>query len=373
MKIFIFFLLFLSVFSLLNFYIIKRYVNKINFDNKIKSYIKLFLAFNFIGIIFYIIGRYSYDFPNWLYYMFSIPIGILFLFFCVVLFYDILKTVLSYTKFSPKRRDAIKRLLDISVPLSVGVVSLKSMYEALHIEIKDIDINIKKLKQEYKIIQLSDMHIGGLIDAQYIKEIVKKVNILNPDIVVITGDLVDTDVSKAKEALDQLKYLKTKHGVYFIVGNHEYFHNVLKIIDTVKELGIKVLENENIYIGSKNHGFNLAGVYDVMGYRVDMLQPDIYKALKDLDKDSPTILLAHQPRFVDYFDNGVDLMLSGHTHGGQIYPFRFLVKLQQPYVSGLYQHNKKLQVYVNKGTGFWGPPMRLGVSSEITNITLKPV
>ncbi|MEA2092326.1 MAG: metallophosphoesterase, partial [Campylobacterota bacterium] len=99
--------------------------------------------------------------------------------------------------------------------------------------------------------------------------------------------------------------------------------------------------------------------------------PDINKALHRL-KNSPTILLAHQPKYIQEITGRVDLVLSGHTHGGQLYPFRFLVKLQQPYISGLHQHNEKLQIYVNKGTGFWGPPMRLGASSEITEITIEP-
>ena len=132
-----------------------------------------------------------------------------------------------------------------------------------------------------------------------------------------------------------------------------------------------MLENENVYVGENERGFNLAGVYDIMGYRTKTHMPSLVKALKD-KKDSPTLLLAHQPKFIQEVHDGVDLILSGHTHGGQIYPFRFLVSLQQPYVSGLHKYNEELQIYVNKGTGFWGPPMRLGSSSEITLINLIP-
>jgi predicted MPP superfamily phosphohydrolase len=269
------------------------------------------------------------------------------------------------------RREFFKKTLDIS---SLGVafaVSSRAIYEAKFIEVQKVDIKLKNLKKEYKIAQLSDVHIGGIVDKEFIKNIVKSVNALDPDLVVITGDLVDVEIPRAMEALSELKHLKNRFGVYFIVGNHEYFHDVERIIKAVKDLGIKVLENENIYIGKEGEGFNLSGVYDVFGYRVEHHMPDLYKALANKKRNSPTVLLAHQPRFVNYVGSGVDLMLSGHTHGGQLYPFKALVKLQQPYVSGLHQHNDGLQVYINKGTGFWGPPMRLGATSEITEITIS--
>lgn len=245
------------------------------------------------------------------------------------------------------------------------------MYEARYVKLEKVNVKIKKLKKHYKIVQLSDIHIGGLIDKSFIHKIVTRVNALNPDLVVITGDLVDIDLIHAKETLDELKGLNSRYGTYFILGNHEYFHDTKGIIKAVKNLGIKVLENENVYIGDKEEGFNLAGVYDVFGYRTKTYVPQISEALHDL-KDSPTVLLAHQPKYIEEVTDSVDLMLSGHTHGGQIYPFRFLVQLAQPYIEGLHHHNEKLQIYVNKGTGFWGPPMRLGASSEITEITLEP-
>jgi predicted MPP superfamily phosphohydrolase len=200
---------------------------------------------------------------------------------------------------------------------------------------------------------------------------VLEVNLLKADLVVITGDLVDIKLDKANKCLELLKNLESKYGTYFVVGNHEYFHNIEAIIKKVKSLGIRVLENENVYIGEKAKGFNLAGVYDIFGYRTNTYVPDLQKAL--LGKaDAPTVLLAHQPRYIEEVKGEVDLMISGHTHGGQIYPFRFLVKLVQPYIAGLYRHNEQLQIYVNRGTGFWGPPMRLGASSEITKIILVP-
>jgi len=270
------------------------------------------------------------------------------------------------------RRKFFKRTLDISSLLAASSLSAKSIYNARHIELKKVDIKLKNLKKEYKILQISDTHIGGLINKNFMHTVVSKVNACKPDLVVITGDLVDIDITKAQAAINQLTQLKSTYGIYYIVGNHEYFHNIGKIIAHVKKLGIKVLENENVYIGKKGEGFNLAGVYDLFGYRTGTYIPNLNKALKNVQTDSATVLLAHQPKFLQEISGGVDLVLSGHTHGGQIYPFKFLVELQQPYISGLHQHTKELQIYVNKGTGFWGPPMRLGASAEITEILLTP-
>lgn len=347
----LFFAAFLGVFILINMYVSKRLIAKLDIKETYKYYLRIFLVINFFGIIGYMIGRYYADIPNWLYFIFSIPIGILFLIFCTAIIYDISRVILHHSPVSQQRRDFFKRSLDISSLVVATSLSARSMYEARHVKLERVNIKIRKLKKSYKIVQLSDIHIGGLIDKEFIHDIVQRVNILKPDIVVITGDLVDINIFHAQETLDELKTLNSTYGTYFIVGNHEYFHNIQEIIEGVKSLGIKVLENENVYIGEKGEGFNLAGVYDVFGYRAKKYMPDINKALKNI-QDSPTLLLAHQPRYIQEVEKDVDLVLSGHTHGGQLYPFRFLVKLQQPYISGLHQHNDNLQIYVNKGTGF---------------------
>lgn len=367
----LFFVVFAAVFLLLNMYISKRLIQKLDIKEKSKIYLRLFLVVNFFGIVGYMLGRYYLDIPNWLYFLFSIPIGILFLLFCTAIIYDISRVILNKTPLSDSRRKFFKRSLDISSLVVASSLSARSIYEARDVKLEKVTVDIKELKESYKIAQLSDIHIGGLIDETFINAMVKRVNALKPDLVVITGDLVDIDISKAEDAINALKGLNSKYGTFFIVGNHEYFHDIEKIIEKVKSLDIRVLENENLYIGEEGRGFNLAGVYDLFGYRVKSYMPDIYKALEG-KKASPTVLLAHQPRYIAEVGSGVDLVLSGHTHGGQLYPFRFLVKLQQPYISGLHQHNSEVQIYVNKGTGFWGPPMRLGATSEITEIILKP-
>jgi predicted MPP superfamily phosphohydrolase len=372
MKTTLFIIAFLGVFALINMYISRRYINHLHVTPQQKRWMRYFLYFNYLGIILYMLGRYSGEFPNWLFFLVSLPIGILFLLFCTAIFYDLSRILLQLSPIAPKRRDFFKKTLDISSFGLAFALSAKAMYEAKFIKLEKINVQLKNLQKSYKIVQLSDIHVGGVVDAAFIRNIVQRVNDLHPDIVVITGDLVDVELSYAMRALDELKKLNTKYGTYFILGNHEYFHGVDEIMTAVKSLNIKVLENENVYIGEKDQGFNLAGVYDVFGYRVLHHLPDLQKALQSKNNTSPTVLLAHQPRYIEEVTKGVDLMLSGHTHGGQLYPFRFLVQLQQPYIDGLHQHDADLQIYVNKGTGFWGPPMRLGANSEITEITLLP-
>ena len=370
-KLSVFVAIFLIVFALLNLYIVKRFINKLHINKKYKRYFKLFLLINYIGVIGYMYARYNPEMANWLYFLLSLPMGVVFLIFSTAIIYDISHTIINKSPISNKRREFFKKGLDYaSVAVALGM-SGRAMYEAKFIELEIVDVKIKDLKKTYSIVQISDVHIGGLIDQKFIKNIVKKVNVLTPDIVVITGDLVDISLKYAKPALEELKNLQTKYGTYFIVGNHEYLHGIDEIIKTVNSMGIKTLENENVYIGEKGKGFNLAGVYDYMGYRSEHHEPDLELALKKVDKDSPTVLLAHQPVFIEEVGDDVDLVLSGHTHGGQLYPFRVLVKMVQPYLAGLYQHSKDTQIYVNKGTGFWGPPMRLGASSEITYITIE--
>jgi predicted MPP superfamily phosphohydrolase len=288
----------------------------------------------------------------------------------MALLYDISHFILKKTPMDETRREFFKKGLDLGTFAVTSPLIVKSIHDALNIIIEDVNIEISNLNKEYKIVQLSDVHIDGLINVTSIEKIVKIVNQLKPDIVVITGDLVDINLEYAKPALEKLNNLNTKYGTYFIVGNHEYIHGIDAIVRYMKTLNLKVLENESVYIGDLIDGFNLAGVYDMMGYRLKQKEPDIKKALENKKEYRPTVLLAHQPRFIDEV-NGVDLVLSGHTHGGQIFPFNYLVRLQQPYLAGLYQHNKDTQIYVNKGTGFWGPPMRLGTNCEITNITLR--
>lgn len=369
MRFLIFASIFLTVFALLSWYISARLIDKLDFKKRTKNTLKVFLILNFLGVIGYMFARYQISVPNEIYFLFSLPIGVIFVLFLTTIIYELSHLIIKTIPLNKKRRAFFKRSLDVgSIALATSITT-KAAYNAKNIYVESVDIKIKGLKKQYSIVQLSDVHIGGLIDKEFIQNMVQQVNQLKPDVVVITGDLIDTSLKYAKEAVDELQHLKSNYGTFFIVGNHEYFHGARMIMDYLSTLGIHVLENSNHYIGNKNEGFYLAGVYDVIGYRIDNMKPDINKALIGTN-GSPTVLLAHQPKFIEEVVN-VDLVLSGHTHGGQIFPFNYLVKLAQPYIKGLHQHNEQTQIYVNKGTGFWGPPMRLGASAEITYIQLN--
>ncbi len=370
MSFIIFFSAFTIVFAFQTLIIKKRLIDKLDFKYKTKKYLSLFLYITFFGVLLYPAARYFPLVPNWFYFLLSLPIGVIFLTFIITLLHEIISFGFNKTSFKNNRREFFKKSLDIGAISVVIATNAKAIDNARDIELEIVEVKINNLKQPYSMVQISDIHIGGLIDKNFIKSLVDKVNILKPDVVVITGDLVDTKLDFAKPALDELKNIQSKFGTYFIVGNHEYFHGVQPIINYVNSLGIKTLENENVYIGQKDVGFYLCGVYDRFGDKYGAYKPDINKALENTQNE-PIVLLAHQPKYVNEIETkGIDLILCGHTHGGQIFPFNFLVKLQQPYVRGLHIHNEFTQVYVNKGTGFWGPPMRLGASSEITYLKL---
>jgi len=359
-------ILFILVFTTMHFVIYKRMVFHSHFKTKTKSILKYLIIVNFLLVLSYIGARYFTDVPFWLYYVSSLSIGVAFVLFLGVLVLECLNLLYRFTPISPKRRDFFKKVGDIGF-WSVGTFYVASGIKegAKEPTIKPIKIKSEKLNQNYRFVQLSDMHIGGLIDEQFVINCVEKVNSLNVDFVFITGDLVDSSISKVKESVRHLKNLKSKFGTFMVVGNHEYFHGIEETIVYLNSINVRVLENEAVEFD----GFWLVGVFDIFGFRAKKFIPDIHKATSKINSNKPTILLAHQPKFVNFLDGfKPDVMFCGHTHGGQIFPFHFLVRLDQKYVSGLYQLENGTKLYVNSGIGFWGPPMRLGSTAEITLI-----
>jgi hypothetical protein len=226
----------------------------------------------------------------------------------------------------------------------------------------------------FRIVQISDVHIGPLLDRRFATEIATRVNALAPDLVAMTGDLVDGSVARIGDELEPFSAIRARHGVYFITGNHDFYSGADAWVERVQELGWRALRNERVVIGDGDSRFDLAGVDDHHGA---LFGPghgeDLARALGGRETARPVVLLAHDPAtFRRASQHGVDLQLSGHTHGGQIWPFRYLVRLTVPWVAGLYRLGASA-VYVSRGTGFWGPPMRLGAPSEITELVLRAV
>jgi predicted MPP superfamily phosphohydrolase len=275
-----------------------------------------------------------------------------------------------------ERRTFLARASALCVLLLTGGLSTYAVRSGLaRVAVREVQVRLGRLPPELDgttIVQLTDVHIGPTIRRDFIEQIVETTNALEPDVIVITGDLVDGPVELLGPHAAPLAGLKARYGVYFVTGNHEYYSGAREWCAELERLGIRVLRNERVSIGEGDASFDLCGVDDwTAGQFLPDHGPDLDKALAGRDPSRELVLLAHQPRALfDAVKRGVGLQLSGHTHGGQIWPWNFMVYLQQPIVSGL----KKIEntfVYVSNGTGYWGPPMRLAAPAEITRVRLS--
>jgi uncharacterized protein len=365
MRVSLFFTLFLLLFFSLHYLFYSRVIKKLLVSDKTKKVLTLLIGINFIFNILYVLGRYTNALSNDLYYLFSLSIGTTF----VLLLYLLMHEVLHLFHKTLKNVDVSKRnFIKKGGDGAMLAVSTSYVTAATYEGMKEPVVNVVKFGTfDFSIVQISDLHIGGLIDQAFVKEAVEKINALKPDIVCITGDIIDTSLDEVKETVLELTHIEAKHGIYYILGNHEYFHEPFKIISFVQKTNIRLLLNENVQIDALK--VNIIGVTDRIGYRTNVLVPDIHQAFKNCNDSYKSILLAHQPKFIEELENYTpELILSGHTHGGQIWPFEYLVRLQQPYIKGLHKLPNGSFIYVNSGIGFWGPPMRLDSQAEITYI-----
>ncbi|MBI41043.1 MAG: phosphohydrolase [Leptospiraceae bacterium] len=224
----------------------------------------------------------------------------------------------------------------------------------------------------FTIAQISDLHVGPTIKAKFVKGVVDRVNELKPELVAITGDLIDGSVPRLRKHVAPLADLRSTYGTYYVTGNHEYYSGALQWIGETKRLGMQVLLNEHQVIRHGKATFALGGVADyTAGSFIASHRSDPQKAFQGSPDDALRILLAHQPKSIFEAEKaGVHLQLSGHTHGGQYFPGNLFVPLQQPYVRGLHKHGNSY-IFISCGTGYWGPPLRVGTRSEIALIQLE--
>jgi predicted MPP superfamily phosphohydrolase len=226
--------------------------------------------------------------------------------------------------------------------------------------------------ENFTIAQISDLHVGPTIKKTYVEKVLNQISIINPDLIAVTGDMVDGSIDYLKKDLEPLSQMVAKHGTFFVTGNHEYYSGADRWLDETNRMGFTNLVNENKLITINEQNIVLAGVTD---YRAHQIIPshksNPESALKGMKNEKVKILLAHQPSSIFKANEaGYDFQISGHTHGGQFWPFTYPTKKANPYLSGLHNHNGT-QIYVNSGTGYWGPPLRLGVPAEITLFKLK--
>lgn len=269
----------------------------------------------------------------------------------------------------PSRRLFVSRIVGgAAAAAALGTVGYGTYGVLSGPKIKNVTVPLARLPRAahgYRIAVVSDVHLGPILGRAHTQRIVDTINSAQPDLVAVVGDLVDGTVADLGPAAEPLSQLRAKHGSYFVTGNHEYFSGAQEWVDHVRELGLHPLENARTEMAH----FDLAGVNDVGG-EAEGQGPDFKKALGDRDRSRASVLLAHQPVVIhDAVEHGVDLQLSGHTHGGQLWPGNLVAGLANPTVAGLESYGDT-QLYVSRGAGAWGPPVRVGAPSDVTIVHL---
>ncbi|WP_327683689.1 metallophosphoesterase [Kitasatospora sp. NBC_00458] len=270
---------------------------------------------------------------------------------------------------SPERRLFVARAVALGASGAAAAVVGTGAYGVLRgPRLKQVTVPLAKLPARahgYRIAVVSDIHLGPILGRAHTQRIVDTINGARPDLIAIVGDLVDGSVAELGRDAEPLAQLRARDGAFFVTGNHEYFSGAAPWVDFVRELGVHPLQNARVELG----GFDLAGVNDIAGEKKGD-GPDFGRALGDRDRARTSVLLSHQPVTIhDAVRHGVDLQLSGHTHGGQLWPGNFIAELANPTVAGLERYGDT-QLYVTRGAGAWGPPVRVGAPSDITIVTL---
>ncbi|WP_420209047.1 metallophosphoesterase [Candidatus Electronema sp. JC] len=385
----LFFLRFIAVVSLVlagaHYYLWRRLVKDTGLSGRARSAgTAALVSLFFLPLLPRLLERhlpYAYTFHiSWLGYLW---LGMLLLFFVFFLCADALKILAlagrclllrQWAKPDPARWQQLSRLTaaaGLLIVLTVTAFGVKKGAEPPTVHRVEISLNtLPAAFKGFKIVQLSDIHIGEMTTAAELAEIVAIVNRLEPDMVAITGDLVDGEAAQLRGELAPLGGLRAKEGVFFVTGNHEYYSGAEDWLPEIERLGVRILRNERTELRRGGDSVVIAGVNDHKAGRFGDA-PDYERALGGIAPGRTVILLAHQPAAAQKAAVWQpDLVLSGHMHGGQIWPFKYFVLLQQPYIRGLYREGK-MQIYVNQGTGSWGPPMRVGTEKEITELILK--
>jgi uncharacterized protein len=289
--------------------------------------------------------------------------------FSTLLVLVLLSDVLRVATFALAMPLADPRAIAFTILGTAGALSLIGLMQARCPRVKRVSIPIENLPPEldgYRIVQWSDVHVGPTIRRRFVQALVDRTNALDADAVAITGDFVDGPFAALKDEIAPLSELRTRDGAFYVTGNHEYYWRASEWVPAIESHGVTFLKNEHRVV---RPGLVIAGVTDPVGR--DTHKQDPHRALAGAPRDAVKVLLSHRPQTAKIADKlGVDLQLSGHTHGGQFFPFSLVIKYFQPIVAGLHRVGRTW-LYVNRGTGYWGPPSRLGVGGEITVLELR--
>jgi predicted MPP superfamily phosphohydrolase len=260
--------------------------------------------------------------------------------------------------------------------VALGTVGAGTYFANAAPVVERVPIRLRNLDRSldgFRIVTFADGHLGSTFGRRRFERLVEIVNAQQPDVVAIVGDLVDGSVEELRQDVAPLADLVSEQGVFFVTGNHEYFVDTTSWLRHLPTLGIDVLRNERVSLSRGGGAFDLAGIDDrtAASSGVPGHGADLDAALDGRDDATPVVLLAHQPVMVGRAAAaGVDLQLSGHTHGGQLWPFDYAIRLDQPAVEGLSRHGDT-QLYVTRGAGYWGPPVRVGARPEVTVVELR--
>lgn len=378
----IFLVIVISLLGYLNYLVGVYFVDALSLSGTFET---LFWIFNIFATVIIFAAPYVYRVypkkdPGFLYNalqwcgyilfgIYSVLLVFMFLNLSGIFIYEHLTSVSQKQEFFIKFSLAIVSLVIAAIVSGVGF--LEAQRKPL---VKKVSVAIPNLPPAFHgvtILQMSDLHVGQTIKAAHVNRLVEMSNELKPDIVVLTGDMIDGIRFQLEEDLEGFKRVQAPLGKFMVPGNHEYYWGVTSWISFWKEVGFSTLLNEHSIIERDQAKLVMAGVHD---YSARKLGGGIVSSPKDALKGAPSdaikILLAHQPRSVyEASSAGFNLQISGHTHSGQYFPFNVLIYLFQPYVKGLNLH-KKTWIYVNQGTGYWGPPSRFGVPPELTLLEL---
>ena len=374
-------LLFLGVvlflYILINYYIYTHLIEYFTVSHSLLIVIKVFLLF---AIFAFPVGRISEltkkgKLNKILIWPGSFWLGAIVYLFIIFVALDVLNLVLKlsigrtiFQLLSEKSLNAV----GFAIMGIVSIILAYGHFMARHPKVSRVNLVLKKLPQRsnpFKIIHLSDIHISTIFSKKRLIRLVQQVNGLDPDLIVITGDLVDENAAKSEKIVTQISKFSSRYGVYAVTGNHEYYSGVKKAVDIMEKSGIRVLKNETIQI---ENVLTLVGVNDIEGIKFANETVVPYEELlQGINSDLPIVLLNHRPiRLEEASRAGIDLQLSGHTHHGQMIPFNYLTDLVYEVSSGLKKIGDMF-IYVSNGVGTWGPPLRIGAPAEIVEIMLE--
>ncbi len=382
----------ISVLSIGFFYMGWRLVSPFHLQSPYKQ-----LAWSGLALMYLIpfssffMVRFAEKYSDGLSWIAYISLGFLSFVFVALFFRDVAwllgfggQKLFSLFSSSPQIVDTAKRefllqTTNLGVIGIAGTLTAYGVYEARRKPgIVNITIPIVKLPQEFdgfRIVQISDIHAGLTIKRDWIESVAREVQDLAPDLIAFTGDMADGSVPHLQSDVEPLGELTAPYGKFFVTGNHEYYSGAEPWVNHARVMGYDVLMNEHRIISKNGSSLVLAGVTDYSGGQFyPSHKSDPKKAFEGAPGDFVKILLAHQPRTLLHInDLDVDLALMGHTHGGQFFPWNLVATIGQPFIKGLNKYNDRTWAYVSKGTGYWGPPVRIGARSEITVLTLKKV